>query len=424
MKRFLTSVRWLVCLLCVLGGAPPIAAQTTDDLFNPGVVRRLDLLVNSTDWDKLKANFQANDYYPADVQWEGMTVRNIGIRSRGGGSRSGTKPGLRLDFNRYVSGQEFLGLEAMVLDNLTQDASGLRERVAMRFFQRRGLPAPREAHVALFVNNQYVGLYAVVEEIDKDFLARVFGRNASGVENDGYLFEYQWFTNWYFNYFGDNLDTFAMLFDPVTHENAPAAELYGPLEAMVRTINGVPDEEFVAAVSVYLDLPLFLKHVAVQNVLAEVDGILGYAGLNNFYLYRFENSQRSQFIAWDEDHALWMAEFPVTYMHQENVLVRRAMNVPELRAAYFAALRSAADDAAGWLEQEIQQQRALVTELMFADPVKPFSNEQFQADVDALVAFAQRRPAIVRCEVAKFTDPESVPALCGAAEAARSRRRR
>jgi hypothetical protein len=74
----------------------------------------------------------------------------------------------------------------------------MRERAAMRFYQRMGLPAPREAHVALFVNNNYAGLYAVVEEIDKDLLARVFGRNGTGVENDGYLFEYRWTTEWYF----------------------------------------------------------------------------------------------------------------------------------------------------------------------------------------------------------------------------------
>ena len=38
---------------------------------------------------------------PADVTWNGITVHNVGIRSRGLGSRSSTKPGLRVDFDRY-----------------------------------------------------------------------------------------------------------------------------------------------------------------------------------------------------------------------------------------------------------------------------------------------------------------------------------
>lgn len=54
-------------------------------------------------------------------------MRNAGIRSRGRGSRSGTKPGLRVDFDRYASDQTFLGLKSFILDNLTQDPSGVHE---------------------------------------------------------------------------------------------------------------------------------------------------------------------------------------------------------------------------------------------------------------------------------------------------------
>ena len=39
------------------------------------------------------------------MTWNGMTVRDVGIRSRGRGSRSGNKPGLRVDFDRYRHGQ-------------------------------------------------------------------------------------------------------------------------------------------------------------------------------------------------------------------------------------------------------------------------------------------------------------------------------
>lgn len=394
------SMRW--CLLVALLAAPSLAhAQGFEDLFNSGALQRIDLLVNSRDWEKLKANFQENEYYPADVRWNGQTVRNAGIRSRGLGSRSGTKPGLRVDFNRYTTGQTFLGLGSIVLDNLTQDPSGLKERVAMRFYERMGLPAPREAHAALYVNNEYAGLYAVVESIDKAFLRRVFGGAQGTTENDGHLFEYNWETEWFFTYPGTSLDAYAPFFDPKTHENASTAKLYAPLEAMFRAINESPDASFVEAVSVYLDLPLFMKHVAVQSFLAQWDGILGYAGVNNFYLYRFENSSRSQFIAWDEDNAFRAADFPILEGHERNVLMRRAMNVPSLRAAYFDALRAAATSAAepaggmSWLEQDIQQQRSLIDGAMRADALKPYFNEQYAAAADALVEFARVRSAFV-----------------------------
>src|SRR5688572_25670398 len=136
-------------LVAMLLAPATAAAQTVDDLFNPDVVHRLDLLVNSRDWEKLKADFQLNDYYPADIKWNGLTVHNVGIRSRGLGSRSGVKPALRVDMNRYTTGQQFLGLKSFLLDNLVQDPTGIKELVAMRLYQRMGLPAPREAHVAL-----------------------------------------------------------------------------------------------------------------------------------------------------------------------------------------------------------------------------------------------------------------------------------
>src|SRR4051812_11624686 len=76
----------LLCL-CVL--APSAAhSQTTDDLFNDQALGRVDLLVHSSDWAKLEENFQQNTYYPADFVWNGQTVYNVGIRSRGRGSRN------------------------------------------------------------------------------------------------------------------------------------------------------------------------------------------------------------------------------------------------------------------------------------------------------------------------------------------------
>jgi hypothetical protein len=413
--------RVILALVCALGAWSPAHAQTTDDLFNGDALQRIDLLVNSRDWETLKANFKQNDYYPGDFRWNGLAVRNVGLRSRGLGSRSATKPGLRIDFNRYAANQTLLGLGSIVLDNLTTDPSGLRERVAMRFYSRLGLVGPREAHVQLYVNNTYAGLYAVVEAIDKHFLHRVFGQNADGAENDGYLFNYQWSAPWYFTYPGPNLDVYTKLFEPVTHERASVTELYGPIEEMLRAVEQTPDAEFVSVLSRYVDLPLLMKHLALQNFLAEADGIVGYSGVANFYLYRFEHSLRSQFILWDEDNTFRTLAYPILQGLNENALSRRAMRVPELAAVFFQTLLAAATMAStpvtaggrGWLEVEITRQRDLIEESMRQDPSKPFTNELFQEHIRDLVDFARQRPGLVRCEVAKLTNPSSVADACG-----------
>ena len=184
--------RGLFVVVVVVCGASRASAQSADEFFNPETLQRIDLWLNSSDWSKLKAAFQENTYYPTDVTWNGQTVRNVGIRSRGLGSRSGTKPGLRVDFDKYSTSQTFLGLKSFVLDNLTQDQSGIKETVAMRFFARMGIPAPRETHTRLYVNGTYAGLYALVESVDKTMMGRVFGSIGEDLQNDGYLFEYNY----------------------------------------------------------------------------------------------------------------------------------------------------------------------------------------------------------------------------------------
>ena len=169
----MNAIRVALAVVSAFSLSAPVSAQTADDLFNPEVLQRIELWLNSSDWAKLKQSFQENTYYPADLTWNGQTVRNVGIRSRGLGSRSATKPGLRVDFDRYSSGQQFLGLKSLVLDNLTQDFSGIKETTAMRFFTRLGIPAPRETHTRLYVNGDYNGLYGLVESLDKKNIGRV-----------------------------------------------------------------------------------------------------------------------------------------------------------------------------------------------------------------------------------------------------------
>jgi spore coat protein CotH len=383
--------------------APVPAPLPSDALFDSNAVKRIDLRVNTADWEKLKANFQTNEYYPADVVFEGQTVRNAGIRSRGLGSRSATKPGLRVDFNRYADDQTFLGLSAFVLDNLTQDPSTVHETVAMKLFAKVGIPAPREAHVRLYVNNEYAGLYAAVEEINKQFLARIFGAIGDDIQNDGGLFEFNYLDPWTFTYLGPDLEAYKARFDPQTEENKPDEEKYRPIETIVRLANELPPDQFEPVLGERLDLPAFMRYVAAQNFIAQNDGFLGYAGMNNFYFYRMENTVKHVFIAWDEDNAFAFPDFDIRFRHDENVLMRKAMQAPALNAEYFAGLRAvmaAADEVTGpdqlsWFEYEIRRQTDLVSDAIRDDPAKPYTFDEFQNARVAMILFARQRSRFV-----------------------------
>ena len=403
-----------------------------DALFDNQTLQRIDLTINSRDWEKLKANFEENTYYTVSIAWRGEVMRNAWARSRGSGSRNGTKPGLRIDFNRNASGaQEWLGLKSLILDNLKQDPTGMHEMLAFRLFERMGLPAPREAFAQVYVNSRFAGVYVLIEPIDKRFLARVFGAHEDGnVENDGYLFEYKWQYPYLLTNLGPELEKYQQILEAKTHEHESIAEIYDPIYRMVREINESRDDLFERNVSAYLDLPLFMKYVAIQSALAESDGALGYAGLNNFYLYRFEKSARSQFLDWDADNTFHTIDYSITAEHDNNVLMKRAMRIPALRDAYFTSLlqavRSAeeySDDEAdadvrlglrprGWLEREVDRLYTQIRTTMRADPVKAYTNEEFEDGVAFMKQFARERGPFVRCETAKLIAPSRVAEVC------------
>jgi spore coat protein CotH len=394
-----------LAVVLVLAAAAPAAAQTTDDFFNPEVLQRIELWLNEADWNKLKANFQENTYYPADMTWNGITVRSVGIRSRGLGSRRSQKPGLRVDFDRYSDGQQFLGLKSYVLDNLSQDVSGIKETVSMRFFDRLGIPAPRETHARLYVNGRYAGLYAVVETVDKTMMGRVFGTVDGNIQNDGYLFEYNYVLDspWRFDYEGPALTPYRARFDIKTNESHAESRIWGPIEELVRLVNETPADRFAETVNPLLDLTAFVRYIAAQNFIAQDDGFNGYAGMNNFYFYRLEDSTTHVFIAWDEDVGFVGPEFGIFTRLDENVLTRKTLELPAYRSQYFSVLDEAATAAAGWMRQEMQRQLDLIDQAMLEDPQKPYTNDDYAAERAKMLAFPDARITFVRCEVSKQT---------------------
>ena len=90
----------------------------------------------------------------------------------------------------------FLGLKYFTLDNMWTDVAMIEERVTMLLFGRLGLPVPREAHVRLFINDEYVGLYVAVEALDDVFIERRLGSST------GYLYEFNWLSDYRFQYLG------------------------------------------------------------------------------------------------------------------------------------------------------------------------------------------------------------------------------
>lgn len=388
----------------------PTPAPLPDAVFfDDTVLHDINLTINSRDWESLKVHYMDNDYYPSDFKWRTQTVRNIGIRSRGTGSRSGAKPGLRVDFDRYTADQKFLGLKSFILRNQTQDPSNMHERISMQLFRRMGLPASREAHARLFVNNRYSGLYSIVESVDRAFLTNNFG------ENEGWLYKYDYNADDLPYLFEDRGSDPALYvphpFKPETHETDPRPE---KIAEIVRIINQDSSAVFRQTIAEYVDLPRLMQHVAVEVFLADEDGFTGDYGMNNFYLYNFENKNLFTIIAWDKSETFKPGPTSSIFRNtwdapplKQNRLFARALSYADLRELFYDTLLACATSAIstadvttpgetrGWMEREVEREYEQIRDAARSDPDKPYTNEDFEKAVEAMRTFARERSAFV-----------------------------
>jgi len=398
---------------------PAAAADPAAPFFDDSVVHDLFLTINQRDWSSLKEHFLANTYYPANLTWNGQIVRSVGIRSRGTGSRSGVKPGLRVDIDYYTTDQKFLGLKSFILRNNTQDPSGMRERLSMELFRRMGLVAEREAHARLYINNVYTGLFTIVESIDKTFLQKNFN------ENDGHLYEYA-FDNanpvpFNFGYPGSDPALYVPVpFKPETLESDPQGEV---IERLFWTANIAGDAVWRTSIEEFLDMKKFIRHLAIENFLAEEDGLTGDYGPNNFYFYRFLNTNKFTFLPWDKSNTFWESPSYSILRNIEdgteskrNRLVLRALKDTDLRELWLNTILECADSimqpavaatattpavATPWLQYEVARIANQITAATYADPSREvFTNADFDASVAFLTTWAQTRSDIVRAQVA------------------------
>ena len=392
--RGLMMIRILLVALFVMPAAA--IAQTPDDIFANETLQEIRLFIHSQDLRELRERYTEDIYFPADFLWRGTRVSNVGVRVRGLATRSAVKPGLRIDFDRYVEGQAFFGLRSLVLDNVLKDPSLMRERTSMAFIGRMGQPAPRESFGRLYINDVYEGLYVFVEAVDADFLARTLG------DGSGYLFEHKFAGGFYGEYLGDDYEPYKLRFAAQTHRLESDTMLYLPLRDLFYEVNQEVDGVWRDRVSRYIDLPQVVTHVAIETFLAEIDGFLGTAGMANFYLYRPDNVGLHRLLAWDRDTTFQAVDSAIFARVQDNALFRRALAFGDLRTLYLDTLAECARVAAAdrWLETEIVRAHLLIRDAVYEDAAKPASNEEYERAIAGLVSFAQQRSGLVAEAVA------------------------
>jgi spore coat protein CotH len=407
-RKLLTAFAALFLHAC--GGSPPGAqgpaapsSPSAISTFDPDVLHTVQLSMAARDWDTLRANFHANTYYEADVTLDGERLVRLGVRSRGSGTRNARKPALNLDFDRYVSGQRFRGLESLVLENLYGDASCLHERLAFQIFEAMGLPAPQNAFARVSMNGVFWGVYAMVEPVDARFVTNRLS------DEGGTLYEYEAASEpptYDLSYRGpDPASYIPVPFEPKTNERTydPA-----PLVDFLRTLSQAPDATFDEEIAAYVDPRRVMTQLAVEQVMAEVDGLTSPFGINNFYLYQHRGQTRFTILPWDRDFSFARSDWPLDNGVNRNLLVRRLLASAQHRAFFVDRVRQVLAMAvnASVLRPRIESAYSLIRTAVREDPNKLFSdrgqdtaNSEFEAAVERLRRFAAEREAAVRAQL-------------------------
>jgi uncharacterized protein (TIGR03437 family) len=413
------TARTLFLLAGVCAMVPVAVAQTQAiPFFDDTAIQQVNLTVGASDWASLLQNYEADTYYSASFTWNGI-LEVVGIRQHGGGSRSGIKPSLDINFAHYSSKQSFLGLPFIILKANNEDPSNLREWVSMKFFRMMGFPAPREAPAQLYVNGQYFGFYTIVEHEDETFLQRNFGQSG------GYLYEWQFADNYEFQNLGNDPSLYAQFLDLKTSQTAPDLQTFCNLVQLINqpASSTFTDADFIIALSQYMDPKSFLTYAATENVLSEADALVGgLVGMNNFYLYQFQGASRDQrsttfyqLIPWDKDLTFSSPTRDIltgfTIPPNINVLAQRLVGIPEYLNFYLSQVSKAANllgGTGGWADTQISTEYALIDAAASNDPNKQcFANgalyscgtADFQSGVQYLHSVLASRSAFVLPEV-------------------------
>ncbi|MGA1841338.1 MAG: CotH kinase family protein [bacterium] len=348
------------------------------DVFPQDKVVDVNIEMYDAQWQDILDNPMSEQYQIADIVYDGIRLEDVAVRTKGNSSlmtvardEDGTRYSLKVDFNRYIKGQNLAGLQKLSFNNGFSDPTLMRDFLSYNLMRSLGVPTPRCAFVNLYINGELLGLYTVVEAVDDEFFKSHFPKG------DGDIYKAE---------MGSYL-----IYDP--NSDYPTLELKtnedtsdrSTLITMVDELNNFGDYEAV------LDVDEVLRYLAVNTVLVHLDSYHGDMA-HNYYLYEEDGVFR--IIPWDYNMAFgtfnmgcdtdsvlkFMIDEPVIVKFKERPLIYKLLLDPGYRAIYHGYLNDIITGpfAPETMSQIIDNTANLIREHVYADPTKFYTNEDFE----------------------------------------------
>ena len=286
------------------------------------------------------------DYVHGDLEFEGASLKDVAVRYKGNGtfleSRGTDKRSLKVELNKYVKGQKLAGVSKLNLHNCVTDASWMNEVLAYQLYRDAKVPAPRSAYARVFVtvpgkfDHKYLGLYSLVEDVDRSFTEKNFNTRKGAI--------FKPVTPNLFADLGPEWASYRQTYDPKIETSKETEQR---LMDLCRLVTSADDPAFARGVGEFIDLEELARFMAVMVFLSDMDGIFGPG--QNLYLFLPHKGDKFVFIPWDQDHSF--GQFPMrgTQEQRENLSIlkpwdgqnrflERVFKVEAFKKAYLARL--------------------------------------------------------------------------------------
>jgi len=374
------------------GSAPTLlpsqaqAAPPGVDLYDEKTLRTIYLQFADSDWYEQLGDFYHTDVdLPADLIVDGRTYPSVGVRFRGNTSymmagNSEKKPfNISLD---YADGkQDLYGYRTLNLNNAHEDPTFLREVLFSRI-SRAYTPALKANFVHLVINGENWGVYANVQQFNKDFLRDWFGTDRGArwkidfMSGPGAL-----------TWEGADAAPYKRAYEVKSKDDA---DDWAALIDLCRTLNTTPEDRLEAALNPILNVDQALWFIALETILID-EGYVTRGG--DYGLYRDGRHGRFHLVSVDNNETFrngggpglfprgaGMELGPLAFADEESrPLIRRLLAVPQWRARYLAHVRTIAEEGLDWeaLAPVVAEQQALIDAQVKADNKKLYSYEAF-----------------------------------------------
>ncbi len=145
-------------------------------LFDQSVVHTIDITMDG--WDEFIANATAEEYVDCNITIDGEKYNHVAIRAKGNTSLSSVatlnseRYSFKVEFDHYVEGMTYHGLDKLSLNNMIQDATMMKDYLAYTLMNKMGVPSSLCSYVQISVNGESWGLYLAVEGLEDAFMER------------------------------------------------------------------------------------------------------------------------------------------------------------------------------------------------------------------------------------------------------------